>query len=84
MNKDELAKQIKSQLADADIRTDQCDTVRIYWRGRVSFIKELADSEIEVTIRLRPAPDTPDLLPYPLLKETAFDEQEAAELDRRR
>jgi hypothetical protein len=78
MNTDELARQIQVQLDDADIRTDQCDIVRVYWRGRASFVKERADSSVEVTIELRPAPDSPDFLPNPHIMENAFNELEAA------
>jgi hypothetical protein len=50
MDKDDVVARIQSQLADADIRSDQCDIVRVYWRGRFSFIKEVEDSGIEVSV----------------------------------
>lgn len=78
MNNDLLLRHIQNHLGDADMRTDQCDIVRVSWRGRASFIKEQADSSIEVTIELRPAPDTPDFLPSPRIVEIAYNEQEAA------
>jgi len=77
MNRELLQQYVKNQLTDVDIRTDQCDVVRVYWRGRASFVKD-SDDGIKISIVLRPAPNTPDFLSSPSISETAYDEMEAA------
>jgi hypothetical protein len=77
MNKDLVRKEIEHLMPDFDIRTDKSDVVRVFWRGRDSGIRQ-TDEGIEVLIGLRPAPGTLDFLPWPRIREIAFNEREAA------
>jgi len=49
MNQDEVRQQLCALLPDADIRTDQCDIVRCYWRKIFGGIRPLPDGRFHVT-----------------------------------
>ena len=44
-------------IPDADVRIDQCDDVRIFWRGRDAYICEREEYGIEVPVTLWNDPD---------------------------
>ena len=74
----ELAKtEITRLLPDADVRIDQCPTVRIYWQDRIAAMSEAEDG-IKVSVMLIPEADGAGLVPDAYIKDVAGDEAEAA------
>ena len=49
MNQDNARRTLASLLADANIRTDQCDIVRVYWRDICGGIRPLPGGGFHVT-----------------------------------
>lgn len=64
-------------LSGVDVRIDQCDTVRIYWKQRIGFVR-CSDEGIEVRVMLLPEPDA-IVFTAASIVDAACDEREAAE-----
>ena len=48
MSEADVRRILSSLLPDADIRTDQCDIVRVYWREICGGIRPLSDGRFHV------------------------------------
>jgi hypothetical protein len=79
MDKEAIRHLVLRALSDADVRTDQCDIVRVYWRGRFAGVRESEDESIEVMVELRVRDGHPDFLSGPAIACTAYSDEEAAE-----
>jgi hypothetical protein len=79
MDKQALKAFVCELLADSDVRTDQCDDVRVFWNGRNATITTRNENWIEVWVMLRNESDAPDLIPDPWIVDKALNERDAAE-----
>ena len=77
MDKELVRRLVLEELSDADVRTDQCDIVRLGWCGRTAGVEETEDG-IEVRVLLRDRPNRADFLPKTQIFYTAYTEEEAA------
>lgn len=78
MDKETIRRLVLEELGDADVRTDQCDIVRVGWRGRLAGIRVSEESGFEVRVFLRMRADHADFLTGPSIVSIVHCEEEAA------